>query len=228
MTSNLSLKYKKTLDSLFPSQIKLVLTQQTPELHLLEPGERELVENFTAKKQAEFAAGRQCARQALAYFGIKNHAILKDETGRPIWPEGFTGSISHCQGMYGAAVCKSSACKSLGFDVELIPRKIHEHEVLKRICLPEELDEISGLSGSNFKVIARLIFSAKESAFKCLSCLNHGQMGYKSIHIRLAREKGTFSAQFALSHDCESPVPECPGRYLVIGEYVFTGCWIAA
>ena len=69
------------------------------------PGlENEIVKKAVPKRAHEFSAGRMCARKCLSCFGIENFQILKGAFGKPLWPEGITGSITHHSGKAFAAV----------------------------------------------------------------------------------------------------------------------------
>jgi len=51
----------------------------------------------------DFAGGRLCAHYALGAFGMADVSILPGSDREPLWPAGFTGSITHTEG-YSAAV----------------------------------------------------------------------------------------------------------------------------
>jgi 4'-phosphopantetheinyl transferase EntD len=59
------------------------------EASLLGPGSVE-------KRWREFAAGRSCARKALAASGHAPVAVLQGAGREPVWPQGIVGSITHC------------------------------------------------------------------------------------------------------------------------------------
>src|SRR5689334_7800046 len=65
--------------------------------HLLHPEERRIL-NLRAceRKQADWIAGRAAARLALEQLGAEDPAILRGDAGEPLWPDGFSGSITHC------------------------------------------------------------------------------------------------------------------------------------
>jgi len=127
--------------------------------------ELELVESAVAKRRREFAAGRHCARSALARIGIGPRPILRRDDRAPAWPEGVVGSISHSEAFCCAVVARSDELVGVGVDIESaepLPEKLAD-----AICRPEERQRIAPLPplpGSNWE---KLLFSAKESIYKC-------------------------------------------------------------
>ena len=66
-----------------------------------------------AARTAEFNAGRFCAQQALSTWN-QDGPVGKADDRSPIWPEGFTGSISHSKNWVWASVAKSDQVLSVG------------------------------------------------------------------------------------------------------------------
>jgi len=65
------------------------------------------------------SAGRRAASDALGSLGGPPVTIAdRRPDGRPVWPAGFTGSISHGSGTALALVGTTSAARALGIDVE--------------------------------------------------------------------------------------------------------------
>src|SRR5260370_8132884 len=82
-----------------------------------------------AKRRREFAAGRTCARRALAALDVYDIAILRGTKGEPLWPPGIVGSITHCADHCGAAVAPRQDVVSIGIDVQFnqeLPANIEE------------------------------------------------------------------------------------------------------
>ena len=92
------------------------------------PEEEVQVAESAPKRRAEYASVRACARQALARLGLPESPLPRGERGAPVWPEGVTGSMTHCTGYRAAAVAWTSSLDSLGVDAE-------EHGPLPDGCL---------------------------------------------------------------------------------------------
>lgn len=122
--------------------------------------------------------GHQCALRALKLLcpEVAHEKIRKGELGEPLWPFGCVGSITHTFGLAWAAVSLDSKNLSMGIDAERILRersRKHAMRFLKTIAAKEEIEQIepSLLKELSAEVLATLIFSAKESLYKCLSPL---------------------------------------------------------
>lgn len=72
-----------------------------------------------AKRRIEFLAGRRCASAALQAVGCAAVAALPIGPRRaPLWPAGFTGSISHGGGLAIAVAAPLDAVSALGIDIQ--------------------------------------------------------------------------------------------------------------
>ena len=132
------------------------------------------------KKKAHFLGGRYCAHQALSlmkrnesdvpdtYENEKNDLvpIQKSEQGAPIWPEGVIGSITHTENFIGAVVESAEKLRGIGIDTEKIlgPQSV----VMVESLVATEEEKRKSLSFDPFEYFT-LIYSAKESIFKCLN-----------------------------------------------------------
>jgi 4'-phosphopantetheinyl transferase EntD len=122
-------------------------------------------EDRRARRRREFAEGRTAARCALRRMGVEDTEIPQARTREPIWPDGVTGSITHCEGCCAAAVAPQDRVAAIGIDVE--PHAPLPSEVVALIVRPDERDDLAGLGEACPGVCwDRLIFSSKEAAFK--------------------------------------------------------------
>ncbi len=127
----------------------------------------EHIRNSVAKRQAEFIAGRLCARSILAVHGIAQVPIAIGMHREPVWPEGFIGSITH-NGQYAAAIaCPSSALMGIGIDIESVIKDDARQAMEELVVSPEEAGFLAlSACGLSFNCLLTLVFSAKESFFK--------------------------------------------------------------
>lgn len=71
------------------------------------------------RRKAEFLAGRRCASAALQAAGFDAVAALPIGPRRaPLWPAGFTGSISHGGGLAIAVAAPLGVVSAVGIDVQ--------------------------------------------------------------------------------------------------------------
>lgn len=123
------------------------------------------------RRQAEFVAGRLCARQALKAAGARRTKVGVDPKRAPRWPEGFVGAITHAEGFIWAAVAPSEHLKGLGIDSERILDADSAQEVQSIALIPAEMDRAHEwvAQGMDLATSTALIFSVKESLYKCLA-----------------------------------------------------------
>jgi len=153
------------LRALFPPGVVVAETRTPGQRSGLLPDEAaDLGVNAVAKRVQEFAAGRLCARRALAEFGIVDFPIRVGAKRDPLWPEGYVGSITHTDGRCAAVVGERSGFLGLGLDVEQTGRV--SSSLQSRICVASELEWLAGLSTAEAGAAATLVFAAKEAFYK--------------------------------------------------------------
>lgn len=120
------------------------------------------------QRKIEFWAGRECAREALRALGFQGEAALSIGEGRrPVWPEGYLGSITHGLGFAWTAVAPRSLLRGLGIDSEpVLAGRVFE-EIREQVANPGELEAL-GQTGMSPEAAVTAIFCAKECLFKCL------------------------------------------------------------
>lgn len=140
------------------------------------------------KRRTEFAAGRMAARAAMAELGLDAAAIPMAADRAPVWPDGVTGSISHSASACLAIVGRSADWRGIGLDIE------------PATPLPQDLwpavlaqDERAAL-GENPGLRAKLIFTAKEAAYKAQYPQSRALFGFETLRIRLG--PADFTATF--------------------------------
>lgn len=120
----------------------------------------------SGKRITEFLAGRYCAQRALAAAGAGAGQWLPRGNDRlPVWPPGWTGSISHANGVAACAVVASAPGRVLGLDVERWVAPDQAMQIREMIATPGELSLLSMLPPERALIA---LFSAKEALFKAL------------------------------------------------------------
>lgn len=136
-----------------------------PEVGLY-PEEIALVQHAVLSRRQQFTAGRQLARQAWQALGHGAAPLLNDARRVPIWPAGLVGTITHTHTWCGAAVALASEVSGLGADVEAsTPLDL---PLWERVCRPEEQTFLNARPEPLRGLLAKAIFSAKESIYKAL------------------------------------------------------------
>jgi 4'-phosphopantetheinyl transferase EntD len=129
------------------------------------PEERVGQDRWVPKRIAEFAAGRECARLAMASLGIAPQPMPPQADRRPRWPQGVVGSITHCAGFAAAAVARADELRSIGIDAEVAGAI--EPALWPRVLGEEERAWLSARAEDDRPTWATVFFSAKEAWYKC-------------------------------------------------------------
>jgi len=168
---------------------------------VLLPEEARCVERAIAKRRREFAAGRLCARSAMASLGIADFPLLVGDDRFPVWPAEAIGSITHTGDFVGAAVAARSDVAGIGVDVER--RGQVEPRLWKQICTASEIRWLAALPRAEQPDMATVIFSAKEAFYKCQYCVSRSWLGFHDATLKVGA--GEFSVELL------KPVPELAG-----------------
>ncbi len=122
------------------------------------------------KRQTEFLAGRFCAREAMRACAPEHGdaAIAIGPSREPLWPPAIVGAITHSHGFASVAVARRADASGLGLDVEGVMSEKLAGEVLESIAANDEIARLVDMTGWSTAVVLTLVFSAKETVFKCL------------------------------------------------------------
>ena len=112
------------------------------------------------KRIREMIAGRILARVLMARFDLAEQPLPRGHDRAPVWPQGFVGSITHCNTVCAVAMAPKAQFGALGIDIE--PDEPVRGALWDRIARPEELARLAPLDGRRI----RWLFSAKEAFFK--------------------------------------------------------------
>jgi 4'-phosphopantetheinyl transferase EntD len=165
---------------------------------MLLPEEAATCGTFRANRLEEFTAGRLCARDALGEFGLGGFAVRRNADRSPLWPETIVGSITHTIGFCGAVVGLRERFAGLGVDAEIVARVTPD--IWLQALTPPDIARISSLAATERERAAAIIFSAKESFYKCQFGVTRCWLDYRDVSVELvseARDYGTFLVRAA-------------------------------
>ena len=123
------------------------------------------LQRSVAKRQAEYLAGRVCARAALQRLDGRDYVPGTHEDRSPIWPRGIHGSITHGKGWAAAVVAAEGSCRGVGLDQETLIPDARAERLAREILTDAEMQR---LSPEHLGLTVTLTFSLKESLFKTL------------------------------------------------------------
>ncbi len=157
-------------------------------------------------RQLEFIAGRVAARAALRAAGLAEPPNLPmGEDRAPLWPPGYTGSITHSAGSAWAVAAPATLMRAVGIDLERIVDAPLMRELGAKVMASDET--LLAVPHWPATRLFSLVFSAKECAYKCLAA--HGGHGLEFLDLRLvALDAGSASLRLRLLRHCGPLLPE--------------------
>lgn len=217
------------LGTLFPPGAVAAELRAPGDPQLLLPAEAMYVGRAVAKRAREFAAGRLCARRALAEFGIVDFPIRVAEDRQPVWPGSLVGSITHTAGYGAAVVAERRSAAALGLDSEVVGDV--KAELWRHICVPAESAWVESLPAPERAAAVTLIFSAKEAFYKCQFALVCERLNFHDVRVE-APAWGASIGSFRIHAVrriavCARAALPLQGRYRFHQELVTTGMALA-
>jgi len=207
------------LTDLLPAQVKTVLSDQVPtDEDPMPAAELAATVSMQPDRYNEFMHGRACARAALAALGLPDQTIPVGAHREPVWPTGIVGSISHCGAVAAAAAARRDEIGGLGIDLEFADPL--DAATLNLICRdPEQF----WLQQTDDRLrFAKLIFSAKESIFKCIWPTIRHFVDFQDIGIKIDIGANTFKPVEWADNLPASIIGSITGRYRLRDEWIMT------
>ena len=213
----------------FPDFISFYCGKNTPkqDFQLLSE-EQAIAETFCSqKRRSEFTLGRICAHRALSRFSLESEPILRNpETREPYWPDSVLGSITHSDGYAAVAVGFKNEIKGIGIDMENFSRNV-AFNIRRHVCVDSEIKWLESLPIIQANRALRIIFSAKESIFKCLYPSTKRYLNFKDAEVTINESKNNFS--FTIFKSCPGILQQGSthhGKYSEINKMLLTSVYI--
>lgn len=157
------------------------------------------MQNWSINRLQEFFAGRACAQEALCILdqNLNDFTIQRANRGEPVWPDKYIGSITHSKVLAACVCVHATRFKGIGLDIEPIITNSKVHTLEKKVLLEIEKERIQK---NEFKTldemdVLTLIFSAKESLYKCMYPIVNTFFGFEDAYIESIDEN---RAQFSI------------------------------
>lgn len=186
-----------------------------------DPHEALSLHNAVPRRLAEFHAGRAAARGAMAELGHPSRPVLVGADRAPVWPDGLTGSISHTAHACVAAVGLRRDWAGIGVDLEdatpLDPLLVAE------VCTRAERIWLGAQPSAERGLMAKLIFSAKEAAYKAQYPLSGQLFGFDVLELSIDREACRFNASFLSAQGTFAKGAVLAGSYVHAAGLLVTG-----
>ncbi|MCL2447804.1 MAG: 4'-phosphopantetheinyl transferase superfamily protein [Polyangiaceae bacterium] len=179
------------------------------------------------KRQAEFLAGRFCAREAMRTCAPHlAEADVGIGPGRePLWPPGIVGAITHTHGIASAAVARRQDTRGVGLDAERIMTGDSAESVLESIATRDEIAAIAAATGWSVAVALTAVFSAKETLYKALYPEVQRYFDFRDAWLEAFESRdASFHARLVTALSPSLPAGYAlTGRFSQSGDFVFTG-----
>ncbi len=192
----------------------------------------EILEKAIPQRQAEFIAGRYCAARAMAQLiPGRSDIVGMGEDRSPLWPRHLIGSITHANGFVSAVVALKDAIAGIGIDSEKMLTEHECAEIEEAICTAHELDLLQETTGvRNRSEILTLIFSGKESVYKCVHPTAQRFVDFQEVElVSIDASRGVFA--FVLLADLHPEFPRglvLEGCFRVKNDMVHTAIYTRA
>jgi 4'-phosphopantetheinyl transferase EntD len=190
------------------------------------PEESCLIGSAVAARKREFETGRNCARRALRRLDIEPCPILMGAMREPLWPENIIGSITH-EGSY-CIVALQRPGFSRGMGIDLTQNLPLHNRIVSAVCAPEERQLVApdSLLSEMFDP-RRVVFSMKESLYKCLYPTVKRVFEFRDVRIELDRH-----AKIGVIHLLRSELVRAVqdvflyARYFATRNHIITSVWM--
>ncbi|NOR63930.1 MAG: 4'-phosphopantetheinyl transferase superfamily protein [Rhodobacteraceae bacterium] len=134
------------------------------------------------KRQAEYLAGRVCARQAMGQLNGPLTEVHSGTDRAPQWPAGYVGSITHNDTSAAAIIGSTRHFAGLGIDQEEIMAPDLAQKLQNAILSPVEA--ALQPQAISFAVFTSLAFSAKEALYKATYPLIGQMFGFHDVSLQ--------------------------------------------
>ena len=173
----------------------------------LHPSERDLVIDLAEARQREFSSGRRLARLALEHFAECPVPVLRNGR-KPVWPNGFQGSITHSRRLAACALSNVSGLQGIGIDLTLVTSV--SEKVANRVLDSQERSWVSQQGSSEWN---SALFSAKESVYKAVNPAVGEYLGFHDVSISVDPEALTFTASTTTERKSTDPIAHGHGHF---------------
>lgn len=146
------------------------------------------MEKAVGSRKLEYLLGRLICADLMTEMGRLPVFVDRDDR-RPIWPEGLIGSISHTDRVVCCALADAGQIRGIGLDCETVMASNRFQRISSHILSEDDQTFVEGLEGWKQGKLGTLIFSAKESLYKCLNPLVGVFFGFQDASLISIEEK---------------------------------------
>ena len=181
--------------SLFDPGIAVVVRDPRQMPRAPDATEARAVSGAVPARQTEFHAGRAAARAAMVALGLPPLPIPQGPDRAPIWPPHVVASLTHDARACIAVMGHAQDWRGLGIDLE--DDGAFDPELVDEVCTETEQMWLNSLPQGRRGGMAKLIFSAKEAAYKAQYPLTSQLFGFDHLEIEIDPQHTSFLVRFA-------------------------------
>ena len=217
LPANSNIANAPDISGLFPDGVLTACEVRENWSDALLPLEEKQLGDVCDKRRAEFSAGRNCARRLMVALHGDPVPLLTGDYRQPMWPQGMVGSISHADEICAVALARTDDVASLGVDVEVLESL--DDAVTDLVLTPAEQVATRNADGW----VRKLIFSIKESNYKCCYHQVRSFIDFQQCEVRLNMREQSFTSLIGCtSHLGEQLQIRTEGRWMVEAGHIFT------
>ena len=164
-------------------------------------------------RRDSFSSGRYCVRAVQTELGVPSQGIERIERA-PIWPQGYTGSISHSPSL--AVAVLSTSLTGVGVDLE------RQGRVTGKIWPKVFIEEEAAWLAAAPEFCADLMFSAKEAGYKAIYPLGQRFIGFHEARIEIDLARQQFRIKYLGSHTANKLLDAGTGYWHRAQDHVLT------
>ncbi len=179
---------------LLPSTVAVSTSDPRKGWSGLHPDEVPATATMGTLRRLEYTAGRKAAHDAMDQLYVYDQPVVNGLDRAPVWPNGIVGSISHTNDYCIAVAAYHQDIHAMGLDIE--PKRVLDADLIHEICNRDERAWLAKQPADQQGYLARLIFSAKECAYKCQYPLTKKLFGFKALSIGINLNEATFTVTF--------------------------------
>jgi 4'-phosphopantetheinyl transferase EntD len=156
----------------------------------------------------------------MADLGLPGAPVPIGEDRAPIWPDGLVGGIAHDDSHCLAALARTQDAAALGIDLE--PDLPLERALWESVLTPNEHSWLDSRPMETRGRLARLIFSAKECAYKGQYPLTRTLCAFTDMRVEIDAAGGAYAAVLLRDLDRIPGGTRLEGRFAVTEGVIVT------
>lgn len=179
--------------------------------------ERAQILGAVPRRVREFAAGRLLAHRLLRRLDAQSGPLLNGVDRAPCWPPGIVGSITHTKLWASVIVARSAEFVGVGCDLE--PDEPLENPLWEQVLDPWELTTLRSHPATEQARLARVVFSAKEAAYKAQYRSSKTSLGFNDLRIHLGPVRSNSAHPANFEAEFTRAVAPFPAGFRLMGRW---------